>query len=85
MFAEKRRRQRNEEYAGRRKTYQKQSPATKLGGFVSQHRTREDSTSNLLAAAEPIDTYQSNADESFSQDFTPTRIGDPPRGLFDDI
>uniref|UniRef100_A0A1B6KRT3 LMBR1 domain-containing protein 2 homolog n=1 Tax=Graphocephala atropunctata TaxID=36148 RepID=A0A1B6KRT3_9HEMI len=83
---EKRRRQRNEEYVGRRKTYQKHSsPGNKLGGFTSQQRTMGDSTSNLLAAAEPIDTYHSNADESFSQDFTPTRIGDPPRGLFDDI
>jgi len=83
---EKRRRQRNEEYSSRRKTYHKQtSPGHKLGGFTSQQRAqREDSHSNLLAAAEPIDTYQSNADD-FSHDFTPSRIGDPPRGLFDDI
>lgn len=54
-------------------------------GFSAQQRVREDSHSNLLAAAEPVDTYQSNADDPFGQDFIPTRIGDPPRGLFDDI
>lgn len=47
---------------------------------------REDSSrSNLLAAAEPIDSYQSNLDDGSGQEFNLSRIGQPPRGLFDDI
>uniref|UniRef100_A0A1B6CP33 LMBR1 domain-containing protein 2 homolog n=1 Tax=Clastoptera arizonana TaxID=38151 RepID=A0A1B6CP33_9HEMI len=82
---EKRRRQRSEEAVGRRRQTSERFSANRN---ISSNQTivRDDSSrSNLLAAAEPIDTYQSNADDSQLKEFNFGRIGQPPRGLFDDI
>lgn len=76
---EKRRRQRSEETAERRREYQERfgtarppKPTTERDNIISGGLVRdENSMSNLLAAAEPI----------YSSDRTPH----PPRGIFDDI
>ncbi|XP_075220777.1 LMBR1 domain-containing protein 2 homolog [Lycorma delicatula] len=83
---EKRHKQRCEETAGRRRMYQERFGSTARHAVEARSIIREDSSrSNLLAAAEPIDSYQSNLDDGMNQEFNLARIGQPPRGLFDDI
>lgn len=83
---EKRRRQRCEETAGRRRQYHERYGNSERNSSPNHSLVHEDSSrSNLLAAAEPIDSYQSNNTENPSQEFNLARIGHPPRGLFDDI
>ncbi|RZF44375.1 hypothetical protein LSTR_LSTR007950 [Laodelphax striatellus] len=81
---EKRRRQRCEETAGRRRQYQERFRDSAANSNEGRSIIRENSSrSNLLAAAEPIDSYQSNLEDG--PEVNLARIGQPPRGLFDDI